>query len=150
MLGSIFYATGLLILVVLTSQILKFRKTQTTKEWFIKYKKFTGNTPKEENFRSNDEWKLYQSSQILFAVEHFWIILGFLSSNWFIFLTLLIYTSFIRWSIKSFQHTIVGKFLELHSMIIRLLTIFFLIINHFHLHLDTKSITLELISMITF
>ena len=150
MLGSIFYAFGLLVLVILSSQLLRFNKIRTVKEWFVKYKKFTDKTPIEENFRSKEEWNLYQSSQILFTIENFWIIVGFLSSNWFIFLSLLTYSMIIKWSIKSIQFTFIGKILEFQSMILRLFTIFFLIINHFHLHLDIKKIALEFISKITF
>ena len=150
MLGSIFYAFGLLVLVILSSQLLRFNKVSTIKEWFVKYKKFTGKTPIEENFRTKEEWNLYQSAQILFTIESFWIIVGFLSSNWFLFLTLLIYAAIIKWSIKSIQFTVIGKILEFQSMVLRLVTIFFLIINHFHLHLDTKKIALDLISKITF
>lgn len=150
MLGSIFYATGLLILVILTSNILKFNKINSTKEWFFKYKKFTGNIPKEENFRTNEEWKIHQSSQILSFIEKSWIFLGFLSSSWFIFMILIISNSVIKWVINPIQFSIIGKLIGIQYLILELIVILFLIINHFHLQINTKSVAIEIISKITF
>lgn len=145
MLGGIFYALGLILVIALSSKLIRFNKIDNVFEWYSKYEIVTGTKPKDELFRTRDELSIFQSNTILNLFEFTWLILGLLSSNWVIFLTLIIYSLLTKWIITPFEFNIAGKIIKLQLIVVKLTVIFLLIINHFHLHLD---ITKALISLI--
>jgi hypothetical protein len=139
MIGSIFYAFGLIILISLISSLVKFKKNQQVFEWYSKYEKITGISPNESDFRSKGEWSQFQSSKIISLFEFLWFVFGLISKSWMIFATILLISFLISISIKSIEFTIFAKTIKWLSLLIKIVTVFTLTINHFHLHLNLQD-----------
>ena len=137
MIGHIYYAIGLIVTFSILSIILKFRKIYSTKEWIEKYEKVTGKKPLKKDYRTKDEYSSYETSGILYMVELGWVILGFITASWYIFGSLLILSYLLNILIKPIKYTFFHKYISLSFLLFRFFVYLYLIINHFHLHLDT-------------
>ena len=139
MLGHVYYTFGLIIIVSLLTILVKFNKISNIREWYTKFKKVTDKIPKEKDFRSKEEYTLYNSFTSLIMFEFTWTILGLLTNSWYIFLSLFIITLIINLIRKPIEFTIIDKVLGFKLILIKLLIYLYLVINHFHLHIDTWS-----------
>ena len=139
MIGHIYYAIGLIVTFSILSIILKFRKIYSTKEWIEKYEKVTGKKPLKKDYRTKDEYSSYETSGILYMVELGWVILGLITASWYIFGSLLILSYLLNILIKPIKYTFFHKYISLSFLLFRFFVYLYLIINHFHLHLDTWS-----------
>ena len=88
MLGHIFYFFGLLVFILSLNRIFQYFKLIEIKEWLVAFKKVTQKDPAKTDFRSVKDYNLFVSFGCLSMFETLWIILGFMSSNWLIFLVL--------------------------------------------------------------
>lgn len=140
MLGHIYYAIGLFILIAIIAHISRFKKIQSISEWVEKFKDVTGKDPQKADYRSKEELNLFLGISILSFIEFMWALGGLLTGSWYIFLSLFIYSIIIRLIIKPIKFTLFGKIVVLHFIILKFLVYLYLIINHFHLHYDTLSI----------
>lgn len=137
MIGHIYYTIGLLVAFSILSIILRFRKIYSTKEWIEKYEKVTGKKPIKKDYRTKEEYSLSESSGILSSMEIGWIILGFVTNSWYIFGSILIVSFLINFITKPIKFTFFHKYISLSFLLLRFFVYLYLIINHFHLHLDT-------------
>jgi hypothetical protein len=140
MIGHIYYAIGLLVAFSILSIILRFRKIYSTKEWVEKYEKVTGKKPIRKDYRSREEYTSSETSGILSSIEIMWIIGGFITNSWYIFGLLLVISFLLNLIIKPIKFTFFHKYISLSFLILKFSVYLYLIINHFHLHLDTWSI----------
>lgn len=140
MIGHIYYAIGLLVAFSILSIILRFRKIYSTKEWIEKYEKVTGKKPIRKDYRSREEYTASETSDILSSIEIMWIIGGFITNSWYIFGSLLVISFLLNLIIKPIKFTFFHKYISLSFLILKFSVYLYLIINHFHLHLDTWSI----------
>jgi hypothetical protein len=139
MLGHIYYAFGLIIVVSLLTILVKFKQITNIREWYTKFKKVTGKTPKEKDFRSKEESALYNSFSSLLLFEFTWTILGLLTNSWYVFLLLFIITLIINLLRKPIEFTFVDKMMGFLVILSKLMIYLYLVINHYHLHFDTWS-----------
>ena len=140
MIGHIYYAIGLLVAFSILSIILRFRKIYSTKEWIEKYEKVTGKKPIRKDYRSREEYSASETSSILSSIELMWIIGGFITNSWYVFGSLLVISFLLNLIIKPIKFTFFHKYISLSFLILKFSVYLYLIINHFHLHLDTWSI----------
>jgi hypothetical protein len=140
MIGHIYYAIGLLVAFSILSTILRFRKIYSTKEWIEKYEKVTGKKPIRKDYRSKEEYSASETSSILSSIELTWIIGGFITNSWYVFGSLLVISFLLNIIIRPIKFTFFHKYISLSFLILKFSVYLYLIINHFHLHLDTWSI----------
>lgn len=140
MLGHIYYAIGLFVLVSLITYITRFKKIIFLREWVEKFKNVTGRDPKREDYRSEEELNLFIGISILGTVEFIWLFCGLLTSSWYVFLSIFVYAMILNLLIKPIKFTLFGKIIIFHFIILKFLLYLYLIINHFHLHYDILSI----------
>lgn len=140
MFGHIYYTIGLFVLLSLLTMILKFKNINSVREWFDKFKIVTGKDPEEKDFRNKEERDLYKGIAALSVFEFLWVIGGLLTSSWYIFIFLLLYSVIITQITKPIKYTIIEKIVSLHFFLLKFFVYLFLIINHFHLHYDVFSI----------
>ena len=140
MIGHIYYAIGLLVAFSILSIILRFRKIYSTKEWVEKYEKVTGKKPIRKDYRSKEEYSVSETSSILSSIELIWIIGGFITNSWYLFGSFLIISFLLNFIIRPIKFTFFHKYISLSFLILKFSVYLYLIINHFHLHLDTWSI----------
>jgi hypothetical protein len=137
MIGHIYYAIGLLVAFSILSFILRFRKIYSTKEWIEKYEKVTGKKPIRKDYRSKEEYSASETFIVLSSVELAWIIGGFITNSWYVFGSLLVVSFLLNLIIKPIKFTFFHKYISLSFLIFKFSVYLYLIINHFHLHLDT-------------
>ena len=140
MIGHIYYAIGLLVAFSILSIILRFRKIYSTREWIEKYEKVTGKKPIRKDYRSREEYSASETSSILSSIELMWIIGGFITNSWYVFGSLLIISFLLNLIIRPIKFTFFHKYISLSFLMTKFSVYLYLIINHFHLHLDTWSI----------
>jgi hypothetical protein len=140
MLMNLYYFIGVFILLSVISQLLKFNKLFSIIEWYDKFEKITGNKAKKEDFRNESEWTIFISRNILLIIEGFWIIFGFITNNWFIFILLVIYGKILSFLFGNIKYTLIGKYVYLKYYILKAFLYGFMIINNFHIGLDLWKI----------
>ena len=96
MLGDIYYAIGLIAILVLFTKIMKFNKMNKVLEWLTKFKEITGKSPEDKDFRNKEEKDLFTGITALSSFEFIWVVVGLLTGNWLIFLLLIIYAFIIN------------------------------------------------------
>lgn len=143
MLENLFYIVGLVVILSVLNIISKFKSIYSVREWEQKYKKVVGKIPVRSDYRSKSEYNLSRKMGILYLFEITWIIIGILTHNWYLFLGLIIFSFVIGIILKPFRYTLVFKILSVLFLIIRLLLYTYLVINHFHLHIDTYEVILQ-------
>jgi hypothetical protein len=139
MLGHLYYTFGLLIIISLLSILVKFDKITVIREWYIKYKKVTGKVPLKKEFRNKEESDLYNTFSSVLLLEFIWTMGGLLTGSWYIFIFMFIYTLIMNLIKKPIEFTFLGKVIFFKLFLLKLIIYLYLIINHFHLHLDTWS-----------
>ena len=138
MLSQIFYFFGLIIFILSVSRIFQYFKLIEIKEWLLAFKKVTQKEPVKTDFRNTNDYNLFVSFGCLSVIETLWIILGFMSSNWLIFLALFL-SGFILKQILDFTSFTIQKIVGIIFTSIKSLVVLILVINHFHLHQDLIS-----------
>lgn len=134
--GHLFYIYVLLTTILLFGLFSNFFKIKKVQEWYEKFEKITGKRPDKSDFRNEDEYNLYSSISIVSVLEILVLIGGLLTSSWYIYLFLFIFSILITRLLKSIQFSILGKSILFLNQLLRILCYSFLIINHFHLHID--------------
>lgn len=136
MMSSIFYFIGIFILMYIISQLVNFNKNFHLIEWLDKFEKITKRKPLDKDFRNESDLNLFKLRNTMLPIEGFWIILGFITNNWFIFVSIVIYGKIIGFIFNKIKYSIISKYLYLHFFILKTILYGFMIINHFHLELD--------------
>lgn len=140
MIGHIYYAIGSFIIISILTILLKFKKIYSISEWVEKFKKVTRNNPEKKDFRDKDEYELYTGVIILSSIEFIWSLLGLLTNSWYIFLFLIILMTLSKSLLSLIKYTIIDKIISFSLILFKFLIYLYLIINHFHLHIDTINI----------
>ena len=133
MLGDIFYFLGLLVFIVSIAKTVTYYKAVTIKEWVKAFKNVSKKTPVKKDFKSNDDFSIYNLSTSGEIMEFLFFLSGLLTGSWIIFAMILSLQILIGQlnKLKIFEKTIGFLFQTTKAF-----TIVLLIINHYHLHLD--------------
>lgn len=143
-LGHIYYAIGLLITLTLFSIVSKFGSFYTVREWVEKYYKVTGRRPIKEDFRTEQEYSDFTTYVMFDAIDFVWVVCGVLTSSWYVFLFLIGYTILSNLLRIKINTEPISKLISLQLVWIKLITVSYLVINHFHLHYNTWQLFIEL------
>ncbi len=143
MLENLFYIVGLVVILTILNLISKFKSIYSVREWEQKYKKVVGKIPLRSDYRTKTEYNLSRKIGILYLFEISWVVIGILTYNWYLFLGLIVFSFILGMILKPFRYTFVFKILSLIFLIIRLILYTYLVINHFHLHIDTYEVILQ-------
>lgn len=136
-LGHIFYAIGLILVLILITLISRFDEFYNAREWVIKYQVVTGKKPERVNFRSESEYLNVLLISLFDLLDFIWTLVGLLSSSWFVFAFLFIWSIGTNLIKSKINLNPLSKFMSFQLVLVKFITISYLIINHFHLHLDT-------------
>lgn len=140
MLGNIYYFLGLFVLICSFSNLINFFKFSKVRHWILTYQKVTGKEIIRKDFRSVEEYNIFTIFSLFILTEFTWFTVGLVSSSWYIFLGLITIGLLVRLISRSFNFNIVSITLGFINQLIKFLTILFLILNHFHFHLDLMSL----------
>ena len=131
MLGNLYYIIGLFIMILSFSNLLNFLKFNKIRNWVMKFKKVTKNDVTIEDFKKESDYNLFTLYSSFIVIEFVWLLLGLTSNNWYLFLILISLNSIYKFNINIVSTTIGFIF-----SVFKFISILFLIINHFHLHLN--------------
>lgn len=142
MLGHLYYFFGLILFLINISVISKFKTIYKIKEWTIKYKKVTSKEPTKKEFNDKD-FQYFSSYASIDIINFLWLFFGLITKSWYVFSFMILLNLSINIVTKYIgEFTIIGRVLEFTKTLFTCFIIGFLVINHFHLHLDIyKKIT---------
>lgn len=143
--GHIYYALGLIPLLMTLAMLVKLSEYNRIKEWYIKFEEITKSKPKKTDFRTPEEYNTYTGISGIVIVDFLWIILGILTQSWYIFLTILAISIIINGVKKLTSINVVSDILTSIILITKFSVYLYLIINHFHLHYDTWQVVKDFI-----
>ncbi len=139
-LGHIYYALGLIPLLMTLAVFIKLKDYNKTKEWYSKFEKVTGKKPLKSEFRTLDEYNLYTGVSGITVIDFIWVILGLLTQSWYIFIAIMLLSVVVNLIKKSIGINLISNTLTGILLITKFSVYLYLIINHFHLHLDAWDI----------
>lgn len=145
MLGDIYYALGLIPLLMTLGLLIKLREYNRTKEWYIKFEEVTKKKPLKSDFRSDDEYTTFIGASGIMAIDFVWVSLGLLTQSWYVFLFVLIYSIMFNMLKKAVNVNIISNIFTFIIISNKFLVYLYLIVNHFHLHIDTWMIIKSII-----
>jgi hypothetical protein len=137
MMGHLFYFVGLIVVLFNIFNISKYKRIFELREWMIKFKEVTGRNPVATDYRKKDDKDILTAWSMSIILTSFWIFFGLLTKSWYVFLFILLVNTTINLVTK-----LIGEFnvfaFTIHFVknLLILFLIMFLILNHFHLHLD--------------
>jgi hypothetical protein len=135
-LGHIYYSVGLINLLIILTFILNYFKMSKISEWTLKFKERTGRGPLKTDYNSVEDYNLFNGISVLIVVEFLWTFGGLLTSSWYVFMSLIITSMLLRTIMTPIKWSFFYKLIFFIFLNIKFITYLFLIINHFHLHLD--------------
>ena len=138
MLSDLFYFIGFFLFLGGMGRLFNNNKLVEITDWLRKFKKVTKKTPTPKEFRSESEWVLTVTFGTLSLFDSIWILIGFLSSNWLIFLSLSLLTIVQVNSIRVLNIAL-SKIANFIFVFVKVLTFGLLVLNHFHLHLNLNN-----------
>jgi hypothetical protein len=136
MINDLFYIIGLFILIISFSNAVNFIKFTKIRRWVLSYKKVTGNDVLKKDFKSNEEYNIFTIYSLFLVVESIWFIIGLISNSWYVFLLLLFISLILILINMYFEYNIIFKIFGFIFSFLKFPVILFLILNHFHFHLD--------------
>jgi hypothetical protein len=139
-LGHIYYALGLIPLLMALAVLIKLKDYNKTKEWYSKFEKVTGKKPLKSEFRSVDEYNIYTGVSGITMMDLTWVILGLLTQSWYVFISIIVLSVIVNLIKKSVGLNVISNVLTGFLLITKFSVYLFLIINHFHLHYDVWDI----------
>jgi hypothetical protein len=135
MLGHLFYFFGLFILMSIIHQVVTYRKFVNVSDFIKTFKKVTGKPPGKTDYKDKGDFSFMSGYVCMMLLEFFWYFIGILSGNWTVFLGILsvniLYNKLSR-VLPNFLKLIFGVIV----LTFKASLVLFLVINHFHLHLD--------------
>lgn len=144
MLSDLFYFIGFFLFLGGIGRLFNNNKLVEITDWLRKFKKVTKKTPTPKEFRSESEWVLTVAFGTLSLFDSIWILIGFLSSNWLIFLSLSLLTV-IQVNLNRILNITLSKIINFILVFVKVSTFGLLVLNHFHLHIDLISLLTSII-----
>jgi uncharacterized membrane protein len=99
------------------------------------FKKISGSNPTPKDFRENNGYVTFSAFNSFTVAEFFWLLFGLATKSWAIFFVLVMFHLIFRFIMNS-QFVYVGKHFGFLFQILKSICILFLVINHFHLHIN--------------
>lgn len=131
----LYYLIGVLTSITLFFHIINFKRFEKISEWLISFKKVTNKNPEKSDYREGD-YELFLKRNIYVIFESIWSLLGILTSNWFIFVAIYIYTKLFGIAIKNIRFTLFGKIMFFKLIFGKFLIYSFLVLNHFNFKIN--------------
>lgn len=129
MILNIYYIFGLLAILASIITLVRFNKFYYLLEWISKFKKINGNTPKINEFRTENDYNMFVSLSVSKMVFTIWTIFGLFTNNWFIFLSIILVSFIINITIKKWN--LFHKLILFIKSFFEFITVLFLILNNF-------------------
>lgn len=135
-LGHIYYTIGILIILLQINSIMDINKISYISLWSKKFRKISGKDPIDTDFKDSSDITLIQKYLIFVSIEMTWLLFGLMTNSWKLYFITLLSSFLMGQIIKRLENLTIITFLTRFISIFRFSITLFLIINHFHLHID--------------
>jgi hypothetical protein len=129
MFNYIFYSIGLLIIINLLLVLATFKKRFFVIEWYDKYQKLIGKKPTREEFRSENDYKLFKSQGLTNIIESLWVILGLITPYWYVFLGIIIYGKICKIIFNKIKYNFLSRIVIIQNILIKLIAYIILLVT---------------------
>lgn len=135
MCSEIFYAIGVIIILLNIFSLFNYKTMFEANEWLIKYKKIVGKSPLQEEIRNKGDFKMLMIWAITVLLTVIWMIFGLLTGYWPIFLVIFITNISFNYISRFTSYQKIKLFLRFIKSIVMISSIIFIILNHYYLKL---------------
>lgn len=141
--GDIYYFLGFLLTFLNLKIFPELTKIIKTKNWMEAFHKVAKRKPNKSEI-NNENLKKYHKYEFLIKMNFIWICIGFLSKSWAMF-SLLILINFILYKTQILiNNKIIFGLIDYIKFSIITLFIAFMVVNHFHLHIDLFKLLINI------
>ena len=145
MLGHLFYAFGLFIVFAGIWRIQNWKLIWESLIWTKTFREVNKKIPIKTDFKNPLYWNTIVTFGVILIFEFIFISFGLFSKSWYIYLLIIlvnVLNNYISDLLVKIKLDIVSKYFLLSWNLVKTLIILFLIINHFHLHLNIYDVCL--------
>jgi hypothetical protein len=139
MILNIYFIIGIIILVMSFSNMINFIKFFNIRNWALTFKRVTGKDVESKDFRTREDYNIFTIYSVFLFFEIIWLVFGIATSNWYMFLSLIILGLIVNFISKYSKFLLLSKIIGSIFSCLKFSLILFLILNHFHFHLDVLS-----------
>jgi hypothetical protein len=140
MILSIYFIIGIVILVMSFSNMINFIKFFNIRNWALTFKRVTNKDVESKDFRTREDYNIFTIYSVFLFFEIIWLVFGIATSNWYMFLSLIILGLIVNFISKYSKFLLLSKIIGTIFSCLKFCLILFLILNHFHFHLDLLSL----------
>ena len=140
MILNIYFIIGLLILVMSFSNMINFIKFFNIRNWALTFKRVTNKDVESKDFRTREDYNIFTIYSVFLFFEIIWLLFGIATSSWYMFLSLIILGLIVNFISKYSKFLLLSKIIGTIFSCLKFCLILFLILNHFHFHLDLLSL----------
>ncbi len=140
--GHFFYTIGLFLFILDLINLFSFHKIWKINEWKAAYKKVNKKDPVKKDYQSIDDYNISSFSIVYTILLFFWLVFGLITMSWKIYIVLFILGFALGLSKKLLnlitknEYSKINMLISYPYLIIKSAVILFLVINHFHLHIN--------------
>lgn len=140
MILNIYFIIGIVILVMSFSNMINFIKFSNIRNWALTFKRVTNKDVESKDFRTREDYNIFTIYSVFLFFEIIWLVFGIATSNWYMFLSLIILGLIVNFISKYSKFLLLSKIIGTIFSCLKFSLILFLILNHFHFHLDLLSL----------
>jgi len=138
--GDLFYAIGLIVIILNLSILIRFKRYFNINEWISKFKFISNRNPNISDFRSEMDSHLLTYWYFTTIFTTFWLISGLLSKYYTVFTLIMLINIILNYLSRIFEKYKNIQFILLFlKSVIMISIVTFLVVNHFHLHIDLSK-----------
>lgn len=130
-LGSIYYISGIFVLIRLIYSFRDFSRISDIKEWAFRFKSLTGKKPSPKDYKSKEALDMMSAHVALDIFEWIWVACGLLSGNSTIFFSIMIFGISYKYISAHISFGWLYKSFTLVFIFFRFLLYLAMISNHF-------------------
>ncbi len=139
MILNIYFIIGIIILVMSFSNMINFIKFFNIRNWALTFKRVTGKDVESKDFRTREDYNIFTIYSVFLFFEIIWLLFGIATSEWYVFLSLIISTLTVNFITKYSKILLLSKIIGTFFSFLKFSLILFLILNHFHFHINLLS-----------
>ena len=140
MILNIYFIIGIVILVMSFSNMINFIKFSNIRNWALTFKRVTNKDVESKDFRTREDYNIFTIYSVFLFFEIIWLVFGIATSNWYMFLSLIILGLIVNFISKYSKFLLLSEIIGTIFSCLKFSLILFLILNHFHFHLDLLSL----------
>lgn len=131
-LSHIFWTFGLVFFISSFGYLFNFKRVNYALEWYIRFKEITKRAPKRDEFRNEKDYNIFVNRTFLGLLELIWILFGFFTSYYLIFLSILVLLLVISFGLDKWRFSKVDNLIRFLFVLVRCVSYIVMFIYNYH------------------